>query len=311
MSLLNKFRQKPLSVEDLQKKVSGSRKEVDERFWSLKGDVETGSASAVFRFLPANENGDTFVSYSNHFFKGEKGYFVEKCPKSLDRDADCPACDSFWSSFHENGKRTEDMPKHIKERGPTKHFVSNIVVLKDPANPQNEGKVFLFDYKAFFMNEIKDAINPKVDGEVAFNPFDLMNGADFNFKIFKDGRFPSYKKSFFSEPAPLYDGDVDKIEAVLEQLIPIDEFTFEKEIKAKSTEDLYEAYNKATGEGMLLEAMAAPEAHIQEIDDSIDETAGLAALNEDEGTDVLSTDSEDDDDFNFDEFDELFDEDAK
>jgi hypothetical protein len=58
-------------------------------------------------------------------------------------------------------------------------YVSNIYVVKDPANPDNEGKVFLFKYGKKIFDKLTEAMQPEFEDETAIDPFDFWTGANF------------------------------------------------------------------------------------------------------------------------------------
>ena len=126
-----------------------------------------------------------------------------------------------------NWDQTPDHEKKIvRDRKRQMYYTSNIYVIKDPQNPENEGKVFLFRYGKKIMEKIKLAIKPEF-GEEPFDPYNPWSGANFMFKIRKVDRQTNYDQSSFSEPAPMLDSD-EAIEAVADQLYDLSEFTSEE-----------------------------------------------------------------------------------
>ena len=257
MTALSRFKKATKSASDLSDKLSqgSGRTNQDERFWIPKRNAE-GLASHVIRFLPSSNPDVIMQKYSRHAFKGANGkWFINKCPKTLGRDEECPACDKFWDTWHAHGKDMNAVPKELRARGPEEHWVSNILVIKDSEEPENNGKVFLFDDKKSFYNEIKSALQPQFEEQVSFNPFDLWEGANYNFRIFLDGKIPSYKKSSWDVPSKLFDGDDGKLEGLINQLHDLEEFKYEAEIKAKAA--TYAAdYAKVTGDNFVNESLA-------------------------------------------------------
>ena len=92
-------------------------------------------------------------------------------------------------------------------------YYSNIYVVKDPTNPANEGKVFLFKYGKKIFDKIMEAMQPEFEDESPINPFDFWQGANFKLKIVKKDGFWNYDKSEFDSVAPLLDDD-DALEAI-------------------------------------------------------------------------------------------------
>lgn len=115
-------------------------------------------------------------------------------------------------------------------------YISNILVLKDPATPENEGKVFLFKYGVKIFNKINEKMNPDEGlGETAFNPFDYWEGADFRLKIRVVEKQVNYDTSMFDSPTALYDGDDEKLKAVYESQYKLEEFLAPSQFKDYDT----------------------------------------------------------------------------
>ena len=99
------------------------------------------------------------------------------------------------------------------------------MIVCDPANPENEGKVFLYRYGQKIFNKIKEAMQPEFQDEEPINPFDFWGGADFKLKIRRVSGFLNYDKSEFASPSTLVEGDDDALERVWKQQYPLSEFT--------------------------------------------------------------------------------------
>ena len=81
--------------------------------------------------------------------------------------------------------------------------IIHIYVVKDPVNPQNEGKVFLFKYGKKIFDKVMAAMQPEFEDETPINPFDFWQGANFKLKIRKVDGYWNYDKSEFETSAPL------------------------------------------------------------------------------------------------------------
>ena len=106
---------------------------------SGKLDVDkSGNGYAVIRFLPAPEGEDLpFVKLYSHAFQGPSGWFIENSLTTLgQKDPVSEYNSEFWNNGTDAGKETARKQKRKLT------YVSNIYVVKDPANPENEGKVF-------------------------------------------------------------------------------------------------------------------------------------------------------------------------
>jgi hypothetical protein len=207
----------------------------DARFWYPKKDSDK-NAYAVIRFLPCvPQETAPYVRYWYHSFKYAGKWYIENSRTTLGED---DPMSKFNTELWESGTKENKDRASAQKRKLT--FVSNILVIGDPANPENEGKVFLMNYGKKIFDKIKDKMNPAFKDEAKINPFDLFEGANFKLKVRQVEGYANYDKSEFMEPAPLYT-DEKKMEAVFNQIIPLAEFTDPKQFK--SYEDLEKRMN--------------------------------------------------------------------
>ena len=103
----------------------------------------------------------------------------------------------LWNSGIESNK---DIARKQKRR---LSYYANILVVSDSANPDNEGKTFLFKFGKKIFDKVNDSIDPEFDDETPVNPFDLWEGANFKLRARQVNDFRNYDKSEFSSPSPL------------------------------------------------------------------------------------------------------------
>jgi hypothetical protein len=237
------------SLEELNSKlakVSGNQesKGADERFWSPTVD-KAGNGYAVIRFLPAPPNEDVpFVRVFDHGFQGPGGWYIEKSLTTIGKPDPVSEYNSkLWNSGIEANK---EIARKQKRR---LHFISNIYVVHDSANPENEGKVFLFKYGKKIFDKLNEAMNPQFADEEAVNPFDLWAGANFKLKIRNVEGYRNYDKSEFDRVKPLLEDD-SELENVWKQEHSLQEFIDPKNFK--SYEELKERLNRALAEDSFL-----------------------------------------------------------
>ena len=200
---------------------------VDERLWKPTVD-KAGNGYAVIRFLPATEGADLpWVRYWDHGFKGPTGlWYIENSLTSIGQPDPVGELNSrLWNSGIESDK---DRARTQKRR---LHYVTNILVVQDPSNPQNEGKVFLYQFGKKIFDKIMDSMQPEFADESPVNPFDFWEGADFKLKIRNVEGYRNYDKSEFASPSALHDGDDAKLETVYNQLHDLSEFSDPKNYK--------------------------------------------------------------------------------
>jgi len=180
----------------------------DERLWKPEVD-KTGNGFAVIRFLPAPEGEEIpWAKLYSHAFQGPGGWYIENSLTTTGgKDPVSEHNRELWNSGNESDK---DVVRKQKRK---LSFYSNIYVVKDPTNPQNEGKVFLYKYGKKIHDKILEAMQPEFEDEEAINPFDFWQGANFKLKIVKKDGYWNYDKSEFDAPAPLLEDD-DALEAL-------------------------------------------------------------------------------------------------
>jgi len=151
---------------------------------------------------------------------------IDSCLTTLSQK--CPICEhnsGLWNSGSDRDK--EEARKQKRKLS----YYANIYVVKDPANPQNEGKVFLYKFGKKIFDKITAAMQPEFDDEEPINPFDFWSGANFKLKLVKKDGYWNYDKSEFASPSVLLDDD-DELESIYKSLTNLNEFTDSKNFKS-------------------------------------------------------------------------------
>lgn len=217
-------------IKQVEKLNDGGSKD-DDRFWKPVMD-KSGVGSAVIRFLPAPEGCELpWAQVWSHAFQGPGGWLIDNCLTTLGQQ--CPVCEKnrvLWNSGSDRDK--EEARKQKRKLS----YYANIYVVRDPANPDNEGKVFLYKFGKKIYDKILAAMQPEFEDETPINPFDFWTGANFKLKLVKKDGYWNYDKSEFAAPSPLLDGDDDELERIYKSLSNLNDFTDPKEFK--SYEDL-------------------------------------------------------------------------
>jgi hypothetical protein len=119
-------------------KMNNNTSSGDDRVWRLECD-KAGNGYAVIRFLPAPNGEDLpFVKIYSHAFQGVSGWYIEHSLTTLgQKDPVSELNSELWNNGTDAGKELARKQKRKLT------YISNIYVVKDPANPDNEGKVFL------------------------------------------------------------------------------------------------------------------------------------------------------------------------
>ena len=197
----------------------------DDRLWKPEMD-KSGNGYAVVRFLPAPDGEDLpWVKMYSHAFQGPGGWYIENSLTTTGgKDPVSELNTRLWNSGNDADKETARKQKRKLS------YYSNIYVVKDPANPQNEGRVFLYKYGKKIFDKVMAAMQPEFEDEDPINPFDFWQGADFKIKIKKVAGYWNYDSSEFARPSALLDGDDDALEALwkkeysLAELVAADQF---------------------------------------------------------------------------------------
>jgi hypothetical protein len=220
-------------VKEVEKMNTGGSGSSDERFWKLECD-KANNGYAVIRFLPAPDGEDLpFVKVYSHAFQGPGGWLIDQCLTTVNQK--CPVCEhnsGLWNNGTDAGKEVARKQKRKLT------YVSNIYVVKDPTNPENEGKVFLFKYGKKIFDKLTAAMQPEFEDEEAIDPFDFWQGANFKLKAKNVAGYRNYDSSEFARPDALLDDD-DALEALwkkqysLAEFASPDQFKTYEELKAR------------------------------------------------------------------------------
>ena len=205
----------------------------DDRLWKLDVD-KSGNGYAVIRFLPAPDGEDLpFVKLYSHAFQGPGGWFIENSLTTLgQKDPVSEYNTTLWNNGTDAGKDTARKQKRKLT------YISNIYVVKDPANPENEGKTFLYKYGKKIFDKLTAAMQPEFEDEEAIDPFDFWQGANFKLKAKNVAGYRNYDSSEFTATYPLLD-DYDALEALwkkeysLAELVANDQFKSYDELKKR------------------------------------------------------------------------------
>lgn len=207
----------------------------DPRIWKWTWN-DKGVSENVIRFLPiplvdmkAQEEGnipeDSVLTpcalLMKHSFQGVGGWYVENSPQTFGledpvRDHDRP----LWQQ--QKATNDESLKNVLKDRLPDTIYYANILVIKDGTNPENNGKVFLLEFKNAVKKILDTATSPKFSTDPSFDPFDLWEGADLLLNLSSEtkkignweGPVPNFAGVKWDTPRPLFNGDDKLIEDV-------------------------------------------------------------------------------------------------
>lgn len=295
-SNLKKNRSKSLEKlsEQLDKMASkGYSDPLKDKYWTPTRD-SAGNGFAIIRFLPAPDGEDMpFIRVWDHGFKGPGGWYIENSLTTINQEDPVSKYNTtLWNSGNESDKEQARKQKRRLK------YHANILVLKDSAKPENEGKVFLFAFGKKIFDKLNDLMNPQFEDEKAINPFDFWEGANFRLKIREFEGYANYDKSEFETPSELFDGNEEKLEAIYNQLHSLQELHDPKYFKTYA--ELEAKLHRVLG--------IAETARKTKSDDLVDEDLDMSKIGKSapepklKETESVSQSSDDDDDSDLDFF---------
>lgn len=210
----------------------------DPRFWKLSRD-KNGDGKAVIRLL-TDKNKIPYVRIYHYSSKKKVGdrevLLIANSPDSIDMP--CPIKEYYYELLNQGLKEEAKLySRKVK-------YYTNIYVEKDPENPENEGKVFLWQFGQKlldkFSNWMKDDKDMGVNGKELYNP---LTGNSIKLVINKNqnsGFFEYDRTEVFPNTSPI-GGIKDKekiVDILLNQTYDLNEF------KSPEYFDSYEELNE-------------------------------------------------------------------
>jgi hypothetical protein len=269
----------------LNQSTNNNTQDNEENYWKPEVD-KAGNGYAVIRFLPAPSGEDVpFVRVWDHGFQGPGGWYIEKSLTTFGQpDPVSEYNTKLWATGMESNK---DLVRKQKRR---LSYFSNILIVKDPTRPDNEGKVFLLKYGKKIFDKLNEAMNPEFSDETAINPFDLWEGANFKLKIRQVEGYRNYDKSEFDTPSAVSNDD-DELKKIWESEHSLQEILDPKHFK--SYDALKQRLEKAIGVAStattispMNEPEAAPAPSFKQAAAPVAATASAAWDSEDEDEDL-------------------------
>ena len=230
-------------TDEIQKSQNQERGFGDDRMWNVTRD-KSDNGYAVIRFLPPAEGEDLpWAKFWDHGFQGPGGWYIENSLTTIGKQDPVSEYNTeLWNNGTEAGK---EQARKQKRR---LRYVSNILVLQDPAHPENEGQVRLFQYGKRIHDKIMEIMYPEFQDEEAVYCFDFWDGADFKLKVRRYDGFVNYDKSEFDNPRQLFDTD-EEMEALWNKQYKLSEFTDPDGGRFKTYEELKTKMTRVLGLG--------------------------------------------------------------
>lgn len=182
----------------------------DERFYTLPKNKD-GSGQAVIALLPdAHKHSIIKLFKINTTIQhgGKRAFCSEWSPKSI--GLPCPFNETYLNHYDED----PDLARRFK---PQEKWVCNIKVIKDPAEPKNEGKIFLYEMSKTMAQMIENTLKlSEIDIQMGMQRKEIFNplkGWVLNLKCFKkpENGITDYSSSSFTQlpnGATIYGGPI-------------------------------------------------------------------------------------------------------
>lgn len=216
----------------------GARKEKDDRFWSLTRD-KAGNGSALIRILPPmGEDELPWVKSFGYGFQGPTGkWYINESPTAIGLPD--PVAELNSAAY---ASKDESLIEEAKKRRRRNQFIANIQVIKDPSNPDNEGKVFLWKFGKKILDMIMAKAKPEFADETPLEVWDIDEGANLKLRIKNVAGYPNYDSSEWTSSTPLAKSD-EAMEEILDKTHRLNEFI--KPEHFKSYDDLKKELDRA------------------------------------------------------------------
>ena len=234
----------------------------DPRFLVPSIDAK-GKCNMKIRFLPFENEDSVFghveVKYHSISEVGKEQRWIPKTPCPTTIGEDCPICEHGWTEWKDEDSK--DKKKAILKRWISdEKYITNVMVIEDKENPENEGKVFLYEMGRQVFNNItaqsscndeltddikeRDFLTDEDDDFVEFEAWDIEDSPVFHLKRtagVKKGKgyskFPSWGASTF---------DLESFEDISEQYEELAEAKKLHDLSAFEDEDEYPKENELT-----------------------------------------------------------------
>lgn len=246
MANFNSIMKRKKNKDALKKRIESQKKSKydDERKWSYELDKK-GMASAVLRFLPASgkdidyeiakdENLDIeeipfWTSKFEHQFKNNGKWFNSVCPTTFGDE--CPVCSFNSDEISATGLEFNELPdssdvkRGVRNRARKLKYFANVLVVKDPKNPSNEGKVFVLEYPKTIQGYIEAKLFPEFEDDESVDVSDFLDGQNFKLKVYKNKKGEVQYDRCEWETASAVSEDEKELEAIWNSEFSLNEFT--------------------------------------------------------------------------------------
>lgn len=200
----------------------------DEREWKLGRD-DNDDGQAIIRLIP-DKTGKPFTKVYSHSFgifskaRNKKLWYIEDSPSTIGQP--CPVSE-YWAELNSVG--TDEAKDEAKMFSRKVNYITNVYVVKDPANPSNEGKVFYWKFGTKLYDKFMATLNPSEKdlamGEKAVPLWNALKGANVKLKIKKAaGGFLNYDDTTIMAQSECFDSKEEATDVIINKTIELSEF---------------------------------------------------------------------------------------
>lgn len=213
----------------------------DDRFWTLSRD-ENDSGVALIRLLP-DPTGVPFEKIYSHAVQSwdavnkKKRWYLNTSPETISQP--CPASE-LWNAIYNQG--TNEGKEEARNFSRKMNYYVNILVVKDPMNPENDGKIMLWKFGTKLFDKFWAALNPSESdralGETPKELFNPLTGCNIKLKIKKQAGFFNYDDTTIEPASAVYASGEEAKDAIINNAYKLSEFkdpsaykTYEESVK--------------------------------------------------------------------------------
>jgi len=229
----------------------------DPRMWKHKYDKDSFVGSSTIRFLPRYVEGEIavpWVAWTEYSFKTKAGNYWNRALTNLGEDDPVSLLNNaHWEKITDKkGPEAAD----ARKRNVKKKYIANIVVMNDPTDPSNNGKVFLYEFGPSIQKILEKVWFPEYSDKVPLEFFDWDTGANLTIRSKKDSYdWLTYEDTEFGPSEALAEGRVEVQEALYNNMHDMAEFEPVHGDKYKSFDELSTEMTKALGARYIAKIM--------------------------------------------------------
>ena len=226
--------------------------------------LKTGNTYTV-RLLPYTEDpSKTFFHYFSHGWVSEAtGQFQSAISPQTWGERD-PIAEARFRIMRTGSEEEKEKAKALTRR---EQWLINVYVVKDPENPENEGKVKILRFGKQLHKIIMEAIEGDDAEEFGEKIFSYPEGCNLRVKVEEQGGYPSYVTSRFASPSQISGVTEDTVGTIYEQAFELD-----KVYPVKSYDELVTMLNEHYyGKQEQTDSVPTPAATSSAIDDDDDD----------------------------------------